>query len=265
MSLEGKVAIVTGGSAGIGLALAEKLVARGVTVVMVARTRETLEREAARLGPRAIPWPLDVGDLPAVAELPAAVVARLGRLDIVVNNAGLHHRGPLMKHPPLAFADMVAVNLSAPIVLSRAALPLLPEGGVIVNVASLAGRTALPEAATYSATKAGLRFFGRALAEEQSRVRVSTVSPGPVDTGFFGDLVEVSDIVFSQPMSTAAVVADACLRAIEGPSAEIAMPAFSGWLTTLGYLSPWLSRLLRPLLTARGAKAKAAYMARKGA
>jgi len=264
MSQQGKVAIVTGASAGIGLAVTRQLVARGYTVVMVARTKETLEREAAAVGAGAVPWPLDVGDLPAVAALPDAVVARFGRLDLVVNNAGMHVRGPLMRNPALAYALMVEVNLTAPIVLTRAALPHLKPGAAVVNVASLAGRLPLPGAATYSAAKAGLRYFTAALAEEHPELRISTVSPGPVDTGFFGDLREVSDMVFSQPMVTADYAAAEVLRAAEQPSQEIAITRVSGWLTMLGYLLPSLSRALRPMMLRRGAKKKAAYMASKG-
>ncbi len=254
------VAVVTGGSAGIGLAVCRQLRARGYDVVMVARTRAVVEREAAALG--AVPWVADVGDLEAAARLPGEVVARLGRLDVLVNNAGTHHRGDVASRTAAELADMVRVNLSAPIVLTRAALDHLPPGGVVVQVASLAGRVPLPGAATYSGTKAGLRFFTRALALERPDLRICTVSPGPVDTGFFGEeLDRVADLTFSQPMSTADEVADAVLACLDGPSREVALPASSGALTTLGYVAPWLQSALRPMLTRRGARAKAAYRA----
>jgi short-subunit dehydrogenase len=255
-----KVAVVTGGSAGIGLAVCRKLRARGFVVVMVARTRATVEREAAAIG--AAPWVADVGDLATTARLPGEVAARFGRLDVWVNNAGTHHRGPALRRTPAELAEMVTVNLAAPIVATRAALDHLRPGGAVVQVASLAGRVPLPEASTYSATKAGLRFFTRALALEHPELVLSTVSPGPVDTGFFGeDLDGVADITFSQPMSTADEVADAVLWCLDHPSTEVALPASSGLLTTLGYLVPGLQRVLRPVLTRRGAKNKAAYRA----
>lgn len=263
MSKQGKVAIVTGGSAGIGLAVVERMVKEGITVVMVARTASTLEQEAARLGSRALPWALDVGDLDALEALPAAVVARLGRLDIVVNNAGAHVRGPVDRIPAPALAQMIHVNLTAPIVLSRAALPFLGQDGTIVNITSLAGRTPLPEAATYSATKVGLRYFSTALAEERPDLRVCCVSPGPVDTGFFGDIERVSDLVFSQPMSTADEVAADVMACLSGPSRELAIPRLSGWLTAFINLFPSVRRALRPLLKRKGARAKAAYIAEK--
>jgi len=263
--LSGKVALVTGASSGIGLATCERLVELGARVAMIARTRATLEREAARLGTaRAAAFPLDVGELSQLAALPARVVEKFGRLDIVVNNAGLNHRGPVARWSPLELSDIITVNLNAPIVLSRAALDHLPSGGAIVNVASLAGFIPLPHEAAYSASKAGLRAFTKALREEHPELTIGLVSPGPVDTNFFGDVQDVPDLVFSQPMSTAHEVAEAILEVITRGTVEIAMPRASGALATVGYVVPALARRLRPLLEARGAKNKARYMKRKG-
>ncbi len=209
-----------------------------------------------------------MADLEALQKLPGQVAERLGRLDIVVNNAGLHHRGPFLGRTAAELAQMVAVNLSAPIVLARASVPLLPRGGAIVNVASLAGFVPVRDAATYSATKAGLRAFGAAAAEElrPRGIAVCTVSPGPVDTDFFGEeLSRVTPITFSQPMSTPEEVANAVLKCLRTGRAEIALPWFSGKLATLGYISPLLLRALRPLMERIGAKKKAAFAARKGA
>jgi short-subunit dehydrogenase len=261
--MKGKVALVTGASAGIGLEVCRKLSALGARVAMVARTEKTLRAAAL---PGAEVFPLDVADLEALAALPARVVERMGSLDVVVNNAGLHHRGPTLGVGPRALADMVTVNLSAPIVLTRAAAPLMKRGGSIVNVASLAGMVPMRNQATYGATKMGLRCFSRAMREELEPlgIRVSAVSPGPVDTGFFGEELErVNDIAFSQPMSTAEQVADAVLTCIRDGREEIAVPWFSGKLCTLGYLSPRLVAALRPGMERRGAKNKAKYIARK--
>ncbi|HUJ26752.1 MAG TPA: SDR family oxidoreductase [Myxococcales bacterium] len=267
--LEGKVALVTGGSAGIGLATVRRLAAAKARVAVVARTEKTLREVVASLpAGSAEPFAVDVGDLRAVAALPQKVVDELGGLDIVVNNAGLHHRGPMMSVEPLQLADMVNVNLSAPIVLTRAAAPLMREGGVIVNVASLAGMVPARGQAVYGASKFGLRAFSRAAREELEPrgIRVCTVSPGPVDTGFFGEEIErVNDIVFSQPMSTAGEVADAVMACIADGTPEIAVPWFSGKLCTLGYVSPALMRILRPAMEKQGARAKQKYIERKRA
>jgi hypothetical protein len=194
------------------------------------------------------------------------VIERMGSLDVIVNNAGLHHRGPALGVEPLALADMVTVNLSAPIVLTRAAAPLMKRGSSIVNVASLAGMVPMPGQAAYGATKMGLRCFSRAMRDELEPLGISVclVSPGPVDTGFFGEEIErVNDVVFSQPMSTASQVADAVIQCIQNGDAEIAVPWFSGKLCTLGYVSPGLTRWLRPGMVKRGARNKARYIAQK--
>ena len=263
-----RVCLVTGASAGIGLAVCRQLVAAGARVAMVARTPATLAAAAASLGggDRAVPFPLDVGDLAALERLPEQVIARCGRLDFLVNNAGVHHRGPVEKRTAAELAAMVQVNLAAPIALTRAALPHLPRGGAVVNVASLAGFLPVRDAATYAATKAGLRAFGRALDDELSGrgIRVHSVSPGPVDTGFFlAELDDVTPITFSQPMSTADEVAAAVLDCLRGGRQEVALPWASGKLATLGYLSPRFLRALRPLMERIGRRKKAAYAARK--
>jgi short-subunit dehydrogenase len=264
---ERKIALITGGSAGIGLAVARKLAAAGTRVALVARTERTLREAADSLGPGlAEVFPLDVKDLPAVAALPQRVIERMGALDIVVVNAGVHHRGPFLSREPMALADMVTTNLTSPVVLCRAAAPLLRPGGSIVNVASLAGMVPVRFQATYGASKAGLRAFSRAIRQEleERKISVSVVSPGPVDTGFFGEELEkVADIVFSQPMSTADEVAEAVMTAIREGAEEIAVPWLSGKLCTLGYLSPGLLALLRPSMERRGARAKRAYIERK--
>ena len=266
----GKVALVTGASSGIGLEVAKQLHARGAMVALVARSTHTLDAVVTELGgDRAAAFPLDVTDRTGLAALPAAVVRRFGRLDYVINNAGAHHRGAVRERSAEELVQMVETNLTAPILLTRAALDSLTSDGVVVNVASLAGKVPVPNAATYSGTKFGLRAFGRALGLELqqagSRVRITTVNPGPVDTGFFGeDLSRVANLVFSQPMSTVGEVAAAVLRVIEDPAHdEIDVPGPSGALATLGYLSPRLYSALRPVMERVGARNKRRYEAER--
>ena len=265
---QGKVAIVTGASSGIGLAVARVLVRRGARVALVARTADTLETVARELGvDRAASFPLDVADRASVVALPARVVARFGRLDLVVNNAGVNHRGAVRGRTERELAAIVDTNLVAPILLTQSALAHLPPGGAIVNVASLAGKVPVPDEATYSASKAGLRAFTRALSFElrERGIHVASVCPGPVDTGFFGDVATVPDLVFSQPMSTAEQVADAVIAAAESRAAEIDVPAVSGKLATLGYLAPSIFTRLRPVLERIGARNKRRFAKRKAA
>ncbi|MBS2014257.1 MAG: SDR family oxidoreductase [Deltaproteobacteria bacterium] len=263
--MQGKVAIVTGASAGIGLEVSRRFVARGAKVALVARTASKLEEVARELGERAIPFPLDVSDLEALSSLPSAVVARLGRLDFVVNNAGLNRRGAIAKYDAKDLAEVVTTNLTAPITLTRAALPHLERGGAVVQVASIAGMVPVPGEATYSASKAGLRAFARAITDElaEQGVHSACVCPGPVDTGFLGDLSEVPDIVLSQPMITADEVAESVIRSIDEKIDEMALPRRSGRLATMAYLVPDFARRIRPVLEKRGARNRMAILARR--
>ncbi|MDF2692772.1 MAG: Dehydrogenase [Labilithrix sp.] len=258
-----KIAIVTGASSGIGLAVAKQWVARGGKVALVARTVAKLEEAAAELGAEnAVPFPLDVANLEELTALPRRVVDRFGQLDVVVNNAGVNYRGSIERFSPEELAKIVTTNLVAPIVLSRAALPCLERGGALVQIASIAGMVPVPGEATYSASKAGLRAFARAVAYdvEQRGIHVGCVCPGPVDTGFLGDLEEVPDIVLSQPMITADEVASAVLQVIDERIEEIALPARSGKLATMAYLVPSFARRIRPVLEKRGARNKQALL-----
>ena len=263
-----KVALVTGGSSGIGLAFSRAWVARGGRVALVARTASTLDAAVTTLGGDDVAraYPLDVKDVSALAALPERVRSDFGRLDVVVNNAGLNHRGSVAKFAPADLAAVVATNLTAPIVLTRASLGVVEPGGAIVQVASVAGMVPVPGEATYSASKAGLRAFSRAVAADEAAagVHVGCVSPGPVDTGFLGDLGEVPDIVLSQPMVSAEAVAEAILRCIDERLAEVVIPAASGALATVGYLLPGVATRIRPMLERRGAKNRSRILARRG-
>jgi short-subunit dehydrogenase len=268
MELKDRVAIVTGASSGIGRATARELAARGARVALVARSGDKLAALAAEIGTdRAAAFAVDVKDRAALGALPGRVKERWGRLDLVVNNAGVNHRGLVAERSVNELVDILETNLIAPVLLTRAALGVIEPDGMIVNVASLAGKVPLPDEATYSASKAGLRAFTRAVDQELAihgkRVKIASVCPGPVDTGFFGDDVgAVPDIVFSQPVSSAEDVAAAVLKAIERELAEVDVPALSGKLATAGYLSPGLYMLLRPLLERVGARKKAQFAAR---
>jgi hypothetical protein len=260
-----RVAIVTGASSGIGLAVAKHWAKRGGRVALVARTKKTLDEAKAEIGDQAEVFPFDVADIALLSKLPELVVERFGRLDVVVNNAGFNRRGPVEQIPPDELAQIIATNLTAPIVLTRAALSKMERGGSIVQVASIAGMVPVPHEATYSASKAGLRAFSRAVAfeSEERGIHVGCVCPGPVDTGFLGDLAEVPDIVLSQPMVTADDVAVEVMRCIDERAEEIALPARSGRLATMGYLLPSFAKRIRPVLEKRGARNREAILAAK--
>jgi short-subunit dehydrogenase len=258
-----KTVIVTGGSEGVGAAAARRFAAAGANLVLVARGQEKLERLAGELRPaaRVLTCAMDVADERACADLFERAEREFGSVQVLVNNAGYHRRGPVEKVDPAELGRMIDVNLRAPIVLSRLAVPYLRKagGGAIVNVASLAGRTPVPGAATYSGSKFGLRAFTFALGEELtgSGIKVAAVSPGPVDTGFIMSNIDaVADITFSQPLSTADEVARVILDLCVNDKRERSMPPASGLLTTLSYLFPRLGTWLRPALLRKGRRVK---------
>lgn len=263
---EGKTVLITGASSGIGAAAARLFAAQGARVVLAARSGEALERVAREIGgpDQSLAVPCDVTDVAALASLVDTAERHFGSMHILINNAGYNTRGAVDTVPVEDLLRVVDVNLRAPIALSRLALPALRRagGGTIVNVASLAGKIPLPNEAVYSATKFGLRAFSFALAEELrgGNIRVSVVSPGPVETPFILSQIEtVPDIVLSQPMSTAEEVARVIVACAERGTRERSIPTLSGYLTTLGYLVPAASRLLRPWFERHGRRRKKRY------
>jgi hypothetical protein len=266
----GKTIIITGASAGVGAACARAFAAQKANLVLVARGQQGLNliKDELAVHTNVLTVAMDVADTEQCLALLAQAEAAFGSIDVLVNNAGLHKRGNLETVSPADVGAMVDINLRAPLMLSCAAIPYLRRagGGAIVMVGSLAGMAPLQGAATYSGTKAGLRAFAYALADEMrgTGIYVGVVSPGPIDTGFIMDEIDkVEDIVFSQPMSTATEVADAVLSIAAGDRLEIAMPAASGRMVNLGYLFPWLRRYLRPKLYALGRKNKDKYRHRQ--
>lgn len=267
MEFRNKVAVITGGSTGIGFALAQRILARGGKVALVARTQSTLEQARVSLAsPDVLILPMDVNDLAATTDLPRLVKERFGGVDLLINNAGLNYRGAIAERSPEDLARVIQTNLVAPMVLSRIFLDHLRPGGAIVQIASLAGKMPFANQAAYCASKAGLRAFSASIHDELAPrdLHALCVNPGPVDTTFFGDIATVSNVTFSQPMSSPEQVADLTLAALAHKQMEADLPTFSGALATLGYLLPSLKRALTPLLETRGARNKERYMRQKG-
>jgi hypothetical protein len=258
-----KTIIITGGSKGVGAATARKFADAGANLVLVARSKKGLENmaEELRLKTRVETVALDVSDLDACTNLFKKAEFEFGAVHVLINNAGCHERGPVENVAIDDLGKIIDVNLRAPIILSRLAIPYLRQsgGGAIINVGSLAGRTPVPGAATYAASKAGLRSFTMSLAEELrgSPVKVAVVSPGPIDTGFIMSNIDiVTDLTFSQPISTADEVADEIIKLCINDKRERSMPPISAFLTTMTYLFPGIGRVMRPIFESRGRRVK---------
>lgn len=268
MIFRDKTVVITGGTEGIGAATARLFAEAGANLVLVARNKKNLESVADTLRDRtkvAI-FPMDVTDADACVDVFKKAAYEFGGVHILVNNAGYHARGNVANVDAAELARIIDVNLRAPIMLSRIALKYLAEEseGAIINVGSLAGRTPVPGSTTYSASKAGLRFFSLALADElrDTPIKVGLVSPGPVDTGFIlADIDKTADITLSQPMSTAEEVAQAILDLCGNTQREVAMPRITGFLTTVIYLFPWIGRQMRPALERKGRRFKEQFKA----
>ena len=218
-----KTVIITGASAGVGAACAELFANLGARLVLSARGEEALNVFADTLRDKTsvLAIPMDVADEAGCQALIEQAATEYGAIHVLVNNAGAHHRGAVETQTPANMAQMVDVNLRAPIYLTALALPHIRNagGGAVVMVGSLAGRTPMQGAATYASTKAGLKAFTHSLADElmDSGINIGVVSPGPIDTAFIMDSIdEVEDIVYSQPMSTAGEVAEAVMSVANG-------------------------------------------------
>ena len=193
--LDGTVALVTGASSGIGEATARALAAHGAAVAVAARRVERLDALAGTIegdGGRALPVELDATDQEQAIAAVDRTVAELGRLDIVINNAGVMLLGPVVDAPTEEWDRMVAINVNGLLYVAHAALPHLlraaedgPRGVAdLVNISSVAGRRATTGSGVYNATKFAVNAFTEALRQEvtERHVRVSVVEPGAVAT-----------------------------------------------------------------------------------
>ncbi|MFD1722054.1 SDR family NAD(P)-dependent oxidoreductase [Amnibacterium endophyticum] len=190
--LDGAVALVTGASSGIGEAAAEALAAEGASVAIAARRRDRLEALAERIGGRTLVLETDVTDQGQAQAAVERTVAELGRLDVVVNNAGVMLLGPIEGAPIEEWDRMVTLNVQGLLYVAHAALPHLlaaaedSSRGVadLVNISSVAGRVARSGSGVYNLTKWGVNAFSESLRQEVTgrHVRVGIVEPGAVAT-----------------------------------------------------------------------------------
>ncbi len=184
--LHDQVAMVTGGGRGIGRALTLALAGCGATVVAAARTESALRAVAAEAAGEVVPMALDLADVDAVADVFRAVGERFGRLDLLINNAGVGLYGPVAEMPIEQFDRVMAVNLRGAFAACQQAMRLMipRRRGTIINIASVVGFKGYPNQAAYTASKHGLMGLTKSLAVEAADhdIRVSAILPGGVDT-----------------------------------------------------------------------------------
>ena len=195
IDLEGCTAVVTGGAQGFGRAITERFAASGARVAIWDRDMALAERTAAELGERVTAIVCDVTDPAKVAKARDATVSRLGRIDILVNNAGIAGTNAKTWETDVEeWRKVMRINLDGPFICSRAVAPLMiaQNYGRIVNIASIAGKEGNPNAAHYSASKAGLIALTKSLGKELAGydIAVNAVTPAAAKTAIFDQLTQ---------------------------------------------------------------------------
>lgn len=258
-TLEGRSALVTGASKGLGRVIARALAARGMELALTARTRRGLEETAEEVrgrGSSAVVLPADLADRDGVRRLAGRAEERLGGVDVLVNNAGVLRAWPFHRREPEALARAIEVNLTAPILLIRHLLPgMLERGrGHVVNLASLAGKLGPPFAVPYGTTKAGLLGLTQSLRREYrgTGVSASAICPNYVrGVGMYEDAVERTGATAPRRAGRATPegVARAVVRAIRKDAPEVIVNSVpTRPILALAELSPrlgeWLTRTM---------------------
>ncbi|MGW4364711.1 SDR family oxidoreductase [Nocardia takedensis] len=216
-------ALITGASRGLGAAIAREL-APGHELLLGARSRESLGGILAEL-PEATPWPVELTDYPAVA----AAAAGIGRLDVLVHNAGIADLGTIAESSVEQWRNTVEANLIAVAELTRVLLPALRAAdGHVVLINSGAGLRAHPGWASYAASKFGLRAFGDALRQEEPALRVTSIHPGRIDTDMQREIIagegrDYRPEEFLRPETVAIAVRQAIETPRDGHPTEIVL------------------------------------------
>ena len=188
--LEGKVAVVTGGNSGIGLATAKEFTKEGARVVITGRDRGTLDEAAREIGGDVLALRSDTSSLAEIEKLFAAVKEKFGQIDVLFVNAGVGKFAPIEAVTEEMFDEIMDVNIKGAYFTIQKALPLLNDNASIVLNASINAYIGMPNSSVYAASKAALITLARTLSAELvvRGIRVNVVSPGPVETPIFGRL-----------------------------------------------------------------------------
>ena len=220
-NIEGKVVVITGASSGLGESTARHLAELGATVVLGARRVDRIDalaRELTANGQPALAVQTDVTDRLQVQRLVDAAIARFGRIDVMINNAGLMPHSPLERLKTDDWDRMIDVNLKGVLYGIAAALPPMQaqKSGHIINVSSVAGHKVRPGGAVYSATKHAVRALSEGLRQEVKpyNIRTTVISPGAVDTELPNSITEPDVAANMRKIYEVAVPADAFARAV---------------------------------------------------
>jgi NAD(P)-dependent dehydrogenase (short-subunit alcohol dehydrogenase family) len=186
--LEGKVAVITGGNSGIGLATAKRFQAEGARVAIAGRSKKTLDEAVKTIGNGVVALQADVSKLSDVDKIYAEVSKKLGKIDILFVNAGVAKFAPLAQTQEGLFDEQFDINIKGAYFTIQKALPYLNDGASIILNTSVAGIKGTAGTSAYSATKAAMRSLARTAAAELAErgIRVNTVAPGPIETPIFG-------------------------------------------------------------------------------
>jgi NAD(P)-dependent dehydrogenase (short-subunit alcohol dehydrogenase family) len=240
-ALSNSVVIVTGSSSGIGAATAREFARHGAHVILAARRVEELAVQVQTItaeGHHALAVPTDITDATQVTQLVEQTLEKFGRVDVLVNNAGIGRLRPFFKEPEEYINQVIDVNLRGAILMTHAVLPGMLEQrhGAIISVASVAGHVALNP--LYSGTKFGLRGFSLALRHDllRSGISVSLVSPGFIDT----DMNKGSRLLMPGPELVARAIANLVVK----PRREVIVPRYYSPLVAIANTFPWLVDLV---------------------
>lgn len=221
--LNGKIALITGGSTGIGLATAKLFQEEGAQVILTGRDSAGLAAAQKELGPGVLAIASDTSKLKEIKTLIETIRQKFGRIDILFANAGIARFQPFGEIEESFFDEHFDINVKGLFFTVQAALPLIPEGGSILLTASVVSKKGFSASSVYSATKAAVRSFGRTLATELAPrgIRVNTLSPGPIETPLFAKMGLPEGAIGQMQESLAQTVA---LKRL-GTSEEIARAA----------------------------------------